>query len=249
MPARKLSMRKIKEILRLSWGCQQSQRQVALQCGVSRPCVGEYLRRASDAGLSWPLPQELDDAQLDRLLFPPTPKLCADHRKHEPAGSKLDVFLYQGAKAERKAWDAKLPELESNARQAQIALTDWKDVVKDGAHEKTAVWKAFTEKAPDAANVNRMVLASEQKQAQFTKELRAYHRMEKSLESNLGGPLHKKIEQQRRDQLLKQFGKTSYRDRLPAAIRVQAAKHRESVKQAREQQRSLSRSRGKGLGL
>jgi len=80
MPAKKLSMRKIKEVLRLFWGCQQSQRQVAIQCGVSRPCVGEYLRRASDAGLSWPLPQELDDAQLDRLLFPPPPKLPAEQR-------------------------------------------------------------------------------------------------------------------------------------------------------------------------
>ena len=80
MPAKKLSMRKIKEVLRLSWGCQQSQRKVALQCNISRPCVGEYLRRASDAGLSWPLPQELDDTQLDRLLFPPQPKLDAEQR-------------------------------------------------------------------------------------------------------------------------------------------------------------------------
>jgi transposase len=73
-------MRKITEVLRLSWGCQQSQRQVALQCSISRPCVGEYLRRASDAGLSWPLPQELTDAELDRLLFPPSPKLDAEQR-------------------------------------------------------------------------------------------------------------------------------------------------------------------------
>lgn len=80
MPARKLSMRKITEVLRLSWGCQQSQRQVAIQCSVSRPCVSEYLRRASIAGLSWPLPPELTDAQLDRLLFPPSPKLDAEQR-------------------------------------------------------------------------------------------------------------------------------------------------------------------------
>lgn len=80
MPAKKISMRKITEVLRLSWGCQQSQRQVALQCSISRPCVGEYLRRASDAGLSWPLPEELTDTQLDRLLFPPPPKLDAEQR-------------------------------------------------------------------------------------------------------------------------------------------------------------------------
>gem|GEM_PF-774680 len=73
-------MRKIKEVLRLSWACQQSQRQVAIQCSISRPCVSEYLRRATDAGLSWPLPQELDDRQLDRLLFPPAPKLSAEQR-------------------------------------------------------------------------------------------------------------------------------------------------------------------------
>jgi len=80
MPAKKLFMRKIKEVLRLFWGWQQSRRQVAIQCGVSRPCVGEYLRRASDARLSWPLPQELDDTQLDRLLFPSPPKLPAEQR-------------------------------------------------------------------------------------------------------------------------------------------------------------------------
>ena len=73
-------MRRIKEVLRLSWGCQQSQRQVALQCSISRPCVGEYLRRATHAGLSWPLPPDLDDAQLDRLLFPPAPNLPAEQR-------------------------------------------------------------------------------------------------------------------------------------------------------------------------
>lgn len=80
MPAKRLSMRKIKEVLRLSWSCQQSQRQVAIQCNISRPCVGEYLRRATEAGLSWPLPEQLDDASLDRQLFPPTPKLSAEQR-------------------------------------------------------------------------------------------------------------------------------------------------------------------------
>ena len=80
MPAKRLSMRKIRDVLRLSWGCQQSQRQVALQCNISRPCVSEYLRRASDAGLCWPLPEELSDAQVDLLLFPPPPKLPAEQR-------------------------------------------------------------------------------------------------------------------------------------------------------------------------
>jgi transposase len=66
-------MRKIKEVLRLSWACGLSFRKVAEATGVSRPTVGEYVRRAVDAGLSWPLPPELDDGALEQRLFPPPP--------------------------------------------------------------------------------------------------------------------------------------------------------------------------------
>ena len=80
MPAQRLSMRKIKEVLRLTWACKQSQRQVARQCSLSRPCVRNYLQRAGEAGLSWPLPADLDDGQLERLLFPPVPSPAAVER-------------------------------------------------------------------------------------------------------------------------------------------------------------------------
>lgn len=80
MPAKRLSMRKIKEVLRLFWACQQSQRQIAIQCNISRPCVSEYLRRTKEAGLAWPLPEQLDDAQLEHLLFPPPSRLPAEQR-------------------------------------------------------------------------------------------------------------------------------------------------------------------------
>ena len=73
MPAQRLSMRKIKEVLRLCWGHGLSKRKTARSCGISRPAVDEYLRRAEEAGLSWPLPAELDDGALERLLFPCTP--------------------------------------------------------------------------------------------------------------------------------------------------------------------------------
>ena len=75
MPAKRLSMRKIKDVLRLCWGQGLSKRKAAGSCGVSRPTVDEYLRRAEAAGLSWPLPAEMDDGALERLLFPPPPAL------------------------------------------------------------------------------------------------------------------------------------------------------------------------------
>ena len=70
MPAKRLSMRKIKDVLRLCWGQGVSKRQVARSCGISRPTVRAYLRRAETAGLRWPLPAELDDGALERVLFP-----------------------------------------------------------------------------------------------------------------------------------------------------------------------------------
>jgi len=76
MPAKRLSMRNIREILRLKFDCGQTNRKIARSCGASRSTVADYLMRVKAAGLSWPLPTELDDAALDRLLFP--------HREAQP---------------------------------------------------------------------------------------------------------------------------------------------------------------------
>ena len=69
MPAKRLSMRKIKEILRLKHEVGLSVRRIARSCSVSRSTVSEYLSRASAAGLSWPLGDGMDEASLERLLF------------------------------------------------------------------------------------------------------------------------------------------------------------------------------------
>ena len=62
----------------MAWEAGLKQRQIARSLTMSPATVGEYLRRARLAGLSWPLPGELDDAQLEARLFPPPPKrVCA----------------------------------------------------------------------------------------------------------------------------------------------------------------------------
>ena len=70
MSGKRLSMRTIKEVLRLKLACGLSDRQVAKSCSIGRATVGEYLRRAEEAGLHWPLPEGMDDSKLDALLFP-----------------------------------------------------------------------------------------------------------------------------------------------------------------------------------
>ena len=74
MPAERLSMRKIREVLRLHFVCGLSKRRIAQAVGVGMTSAGEYVARARRAGLGWPLPDGLDDAALERLLFPPPPK-------------------------------------------------------------------------------------------------------------------------------------------------------------------------------
>ncbi len=66
-----LSMRKVREILRLRIGCGLSARAVAKSCKVSHSTVLEYHRRAIAAGLGWPLPEEMDDAALERIVCGP----------------------------------------------------------------------------------------------------------------------------------------------------------------------------------
>jgi transposase len=71
MPAERTPMRKIREILRLKWSAQLSNRAIAKSCALSRSTVAECLERAANVGLSWPVPDGLDDIALEQRLYPP----------------------------------------------------------------------------------------------------------------------------------------------------------------------------------
>jgi transposase len=77
MAQERLSMRKIKEVLRLYYDLKLSKRQVARSCNIAASTVREHLRRAQAAGLEWPLSDGLDDSQLSALLFPEKPLVVA----------------------------------------------------------------------------------------------------------------------------------------------------------------------------
>jgi transposase len=70
MPAERLPMRHLRELLRL---CHAGlpQRMTAQSLGLAQGTVSKYLSRARAVGLSWPLPPELDDDErLEAFLFP-----------------------------------------------------------------------------------------------------------------------------------------------------------------------------------
>ena len=73
MPNRSLSMRKIRDILRLKHENKLANRQIAKSLSVPKSTVADHLTRARMAGLKWPLPDDVDETTLERLLFPPPP--------------------------------------------------------------------------------------------------------------------------------------------------------------------------------
>jgi transposase len=62
-------MRKTREVLRLYFELKLRQRQIARSVNVSQSTVHEYIERFRAAGLNWPLPTEMSEAELERKLF------------------------------------------------------------------------------------------------------------------------------------------------------------------------------------
>jgi DNA-binding transcriptional regulator LsrR (DeoR family) len=68
VPGKRVSMRKTREVLRLYFELKLGQRHVARSSNVSQSTVHDYLERFHAAGLSWPLPAEMSEAELERKL-------------------------------------------------------------------------------------------------------------------------------------------------------------------------------------
>jgi hypothetical protein len=62
-------MRKIRDVLRYRYSTQLSLEAIARALKISKGVVAKYLKLATAAVISWPIPQELTDGDLDRLLL------------------------------------------------------------------------------------------------------------------------------------------------------------------------------------
>ena len=113
MAQERLTMRKIREVLRLKWECGVTNRAIARSCSISHSTVGEYLQRAEAAGLSWPLPADMDEDTLFRLLFP-TP-------------------AHQGAKAiPSPDWSVIHAELRKKSVTLRLLWVEYREAHSDG---------------------------------------------------------------------------------------------------------------------
>jgi len=110
MTAKRLSMRKLKEVLRLK-ALGQSAGAIAQSLRIGENTVRRYVVRAEAAGLGWPLPPDMGDEALEALVFPqrpaagtrrPVPDWAEVHRELRRRGVTLQLLWleYKGVHGE-----------------------------------------------------------------------------------------------------------------------------------------------------
>jgi len=76
MSNERISMRKIKEVLRHRLTLKLSRKTTACILNIGRTTVREYEKRFRASGLSWPLLEDMADSRLEAIFFPPPHLLC-----------------------------------------------------------------------------------------------------------------------------------------------------------------------------
>lgn len=102
MARARLSMRKIKDVLRLK-ASGLSYRAIARACLIGKETAREYLFRAEEAGLSWPLPEGLSEEELERRLFPGEPVLV--RKEAEPDWARVHGELRRKGVSRHLLWE------------------------------------------------------------------------------------------------------------------------------------------------
>ena len=105
MPAqRELTMRQTRQILRLRHE-GVSIREIGCRMAVARSTVQETLKRAARAGLSWPLPEAMNDAVLEQRLFAGAATQLGARRRPEPDWARLALELKRPGVTLTVLWD------------------------------------------------------------------------------------------------------------------------------------------------
>ena len=86
-------MRKLKEVLRLRYELKLGYQQIGRSCAIGVSTVHKYLKRAEAAALSWPLPEDWDEARVEGLVFPRREPSIAEHN---PARTRPDFAAICG---------------------------------------------------------------------------------------------------------------------------------------------------------
>ena len=104
MPNKRLAMRHIKEILRLKLEAKLSHRKISRCLNIGVGTISLYSQRAKEVGLTWPLPADLNDNDLEQLLFP-SPKVSGRHGRIPPDCATIHQELKRKGVTKQLLWE------------------------------------------------------------------------------------------------------------------------------------------------
>lgn len=114
MPQQRMSLRMIKDVIRLKWHAQLSHEQIATTLKISKGVVAKYVALASAAGLDWQTVQDWSEKRLGSVLLPRSataqpfvePDWARIHRELDRKGMTLMLLWqeYVAAHPEGRTW-------------------------------------------------------------------------------------------------------------------------------------------------
>jgi len=118
MAKRRLTMRKIREIMRLKKELGLSDRQVARSLKISHSTVRSYQKRIELAGLTWPMLKEMSEEEILSSLFPQKQK--PKSQRAEPGWRKIDKDLRKKGVTRMLLWQEYLEEYPAGYSYSQF---------------------------------------------------------------------------------------------------------------------------------
>lgn len=121
---RELSVRKIREIMRLGLKCQMGYRQIAGSCSMSHSTVSEYLHRAKAAGLTYEEVEKMDETELGHVVK-------TNHRRND------------GSDRPEPDWELIHRELKKPGVTLQLLWEEYKEVHPAG-YQSTQFYERYS---------------------------------------------------------------------------------------------------------
>jgi transposase len=160
MARKRLTLKKIKEVIRLKYEAGLSNRAIASACRISNSTVGEYLKQAEAAGLSWPIAADVGEEELWFRLYPhrpmriePEPKypmpdwekvekekrkkgvtlqlLWQEYRKQYPGGYQYSQFCEHFQRWKKKKIDPSLRKDHKGGEEMEVDYAGLKILMTD----------------------------------------------------------------------------------------------------------------------
>lgn len=104
MSAKRIAMRKLREVLRLRYSAELSIRQMSAGTKISVGSIQNVLKLAEQYQLSWPLPDELDDQTL-ALTFYPTADAQSSQKYRQPVWTDVHQELKKKGVTKQLLWE------------------------------------------------------------------------------------------------------------------------------------------------